>query len=243
MVLLLLSPKGEEAVVIQKFRPICLMNTSLKMVTKGMNNRLAPVAEKIIDKSQTDFMQNRYIMEGFSMLHEILHEVKKKKMSGVLFKVDFKKAYDNVNWSFLYNILVRKGFSAKWNDLVFSVMTSGRVNIKMNDEIGGFFPTYRGVRQGDPLSAILFNVVGDAMSVMVKNAQQSGVLKGIVPHIQENGIAILQYADDTMFLLEEGFENARNLKFLLCLFEQMSGLKINFLKSEVFCLGVPKIIF
>jgi hypothetical protein len=65
----------------------------------------------------------------------------------------------------------------------------------------------------------MFNVVVDAMSVMVKNAQQSGVLKGIVPHIQENGIAILQFADDTMFLLEEGFENARNLKFLLCLFE------------------------
>lgn len=50
-------------------------------------------------------------------------------------------------------------------------------------------------------------------------------------------MAILQYADDTIFLLEEGDENARNLKFILCLFEQMSGLKINFLKSEVFCLG------
>jgi hypothetical protein len=80
---------------------------------------------------------------------------------------------------------VRKGVSHKWNDLVFNVMISGRVNIKMNDEIEGLFPTYRGVRQGDPLSPILFNVVVDAMSVMVKNAQQSGVLKGIVPHIQK----------------------------------------------------------
>jgi hypothetical protein len=49
------------------------------MVTKGMNNRLALVTEKIIDKSQTTFMENRCIMEGVSMLHEILHEVKKKK--------------------------------------------------------------------------------------------------------------------------------------------------------------------
>jgi hypothetical protein len=54
-------------------------------------------------------------------------------MCGVLFKFDFEKAYDNVNWTFLYNVLVKKGFSHKWNDMVFSVITSGRVNIKMND--------------------------------------------------------------------------------------------------------------
>jgi hypothetical protein len=57
-----------------------------------------------------------------------------------------------------------------------------------------------------------------------KNAHQRRSLKGIVPHLQENGISILQYVDDTIFLLEEVFENARNLKFLLCLLEQISGL-------------------
>jgi hypothetical protein len=108
------------------------MNTSLKIVTKGMNNRLAPVVKKIIEKYQTAFMQNRYIMEGVSMLHENFHEVQ-KEMCGVLFKVDFEKAYGNVNWTFLYNVLVKKGFSHKWNVMVFSVITSGRVNIKMND--------------------------------------------------------------------------------------------------------------
>lgn len=53
----------------------------------------------------------------------------------------------------------------------------------------------------------------------------------------ENGLAIVQYTDDTIFLLEDDLEGARNLKFNLCLFEQMSGLKINFRKSEIFCLG------
>jgi hypothetical protein len=52
-------------------------------------------------------------MEGVSILHEILHEVKKKKLSVVLFKVDFKKAYDNVDWFFLYNVLIKRGFSHK----------------------------------------------------------------------------------------------------------------------------------
>lgn len=145
-----------------------------------------------------------------------------------------------MNWAFLYNILVKKGFSYKWNDWIFRIMTSGKVNIKMNDCLGPCFNTHRGVRQGDPLSPILFNLVVDALSVLIKEAQRCGVIKGIVPHLQENGIAILQYADDTVFLLEEGDKNARNLKFILCLFEQMSGLKINFLKSEVFSLGAAE---
>jgi hypothetical protein len=82
-------------------------------------------------------------------------------MSIVLFKVDFEKAYDNVDWFFLYNVLIKRGFSHKWNALVFNIMTSGWVSIKINDEIASFFPTYRGVRQGDPLSHILFNAVVD----------------------------------------------------------------------------------
>jgi hypothetical protein len=92
--------------------------------------------EDLIDKTQTAFMKNRFIMEGVVVLHEILHEVKKKKMSGVLFKVDFEKAYDNVNWAFLYNIMVKKGFSHKMHDLIFSIISSGKVNIKLNDKLG-----------------------------------------------------------------------------------------------------------
>jgi hypothetical protein len=105
------------------------------------------------------------------------------------------------------------------------------MNIKMNDVSGGFFPTYRGVIQGDPMYPTVFNAVVDAMCVMVKNPQQGGVIIGLVPHLWENSVAILQYKDDIVFLLENGFENARNLKFLLCMFEEMPALKINFLKS------------
>ena len=83
-------------------------------------------------------------MEGVVILHEVLHEVKRKKMSGVLFKVE--KAYDNVNWAFQYNVMVKKGFSDQWNDLIFSIITSGKVNIKMNEQLGEYFNTYRGVR-------------------------------------------------------------------------------------------------
>jgi hypothetical protein len=139
-----LLPKCEDSLIIQKFRPICLMNKSLKIITKRVNNRLNGVVDDLIDKTQTAFMKKRFIMEEVVVLHEILHEVKKKKMSGVLFKVDFEKAYDNVNWAFLYNIMVKKGFSHKLNDLIFSIISSRKVNIKLNDKLGAYFNTKEG---------------------------------------------------------------------------------------------------
>jgi hypothetical protein len=60
-----LLPKCEDALVIQKYRPICLMNESLKIITKGVNNRLNGVVDDLIDKTQTAFMKNRFIMEGW----------------------------------------------------------------------------------------------------------------------------------------------------------------------------------
>jgi hypothetical protein len=72
---------------------------------------------------------------------------------------------------------------------------------------------------------------------MIKRPQAVGLLVGLVPHIIENGCVYLQYADYTFFLLQDNPIYARNLKFVLILFEQMSGLKINFHKSEILCFG------
>jgi hypothetical protein len=74
----------------------------------------------------------------------------------------------------------------------------------------------------------------------MKKGQEEGLVKGLVPHLIDGCISILQYADDTILLLEDDLENARNVKYILCLFEQISGLKINFHKSEIFCLGNAK---
>jgi hypothetical protein len=76
--------------------------------------------------------------------------------------------------------------------------------------------------------------------MLIKKAQAEGLVKGLVPHLVDGGVSILQYVDDTILLLDDDLENARNIKFILCLFEQISGLKINFHKSEIYCLGAAK---
>jgi hypothetical protein len=96
-----LLPKKKDARVIQQYRPICLLNVSFKIFTKVATNRLTTIAQKLIRLTQTTFLPGRNIMEGVVILHETLHELHTKKQNGVIFKIDFEKAYDKVKWSFL----------------------------------------------------------------------------------------------------------------------------------------------
>lgn len=114
-------------------------------------------------------------------------------------------------------------------------ITGGSVAIKVNDSSGRYFQTKKGLRQGDPLSPILFNIVADVLTTMIERAKNAGQLNGIVPQLVQDGLSILQYADDIMLFMEHDLEKSKNLKLLLCAFEQLSGLKIYFHKSELFC--------
>jgi hypothetical protein len=130
-----------------------------------------------------------------------------------------------------------KGFSAKWISWIKSFVKGGSVSVNINDDVGHFFQTRKGLRQGDPLSPILFNIVTDMLALLIKRAKDEGQISGIVPHLVHDEISILQYADDTIIFMDHDLEKAQNMKLLLCAFEQVSGLKINFHKSELFCFG------
>ena len=114
--------------------------------------------------------------------------------------------------------------------------------IKVNDDIGKYFQTKKGLRQGDLLSPLLFNLVADMLAILIERAKQDGQILGLVPHLVDGGIFILQYADDTIIFMEHNFKQAKNMKLLLTMFEQLSGLKINFHKSELFCFGAAKVV-
>ena len=129
------------------------MNVSFKIFTKVATIRVNSVADNIIIPSQTAFMRGRNILEGVVILHETVHELHRKNQSGVIFKIDFEKAYDKVRWNFLFQMLQLKGFSYK------SFISGRSVAINVNDEVGPYFQTKKGLRQGDPLSPILFNLV------------------------------------------------------------------------------------
>lgn len=238
--LITLIPKIKEANNIRQFRPICLLNVSYKIITKVLANRLTKVADEVIDETQTAFIPGRYILEGVVIIHEIIHELQRTKSTGIILKLDFAKAYDKVQWSFLEEVLKKKKFTDKWNNWIKKVVENGRVGINLNGQPGDYFRTYKGLRQGDLLSPLLFNLVVDALGTMLRKAKEKGHIRVLVQHLIEGGINHLQYADDTILLIERDEESIRNVKFLLYYFEMMSGMQINYDKSEVYLIGTDE---
>ena len=130
-----------------------------------------------------------------------------------------------------------KGFPDKFVQWTKSVVNNGKVCIMVNDRLGPYFRTRKGLRQGDLFSPLLFNIAAEVLAVLVKRAQDNGLINGLGADLVEDGVSIIQYAEDTIFMFEDSLDSARNLKFILCIFEQLTGLKINFHKSEISFFG------
>ena len=115
-------------------------------------------------------MKGRNILDGALSLLQIVHDLKVEKLGGILLKLDFEKAYDRVNWSFLIEVLRRKGFDAGYIHKIEQLVSGGQTAISINGEIGPYYRNKRGVRQGDPLSPLLINFVVEALSAMLSAA-------------------------------------------------------------------------
>lgn len=113
----------------------------------------------------------------------------------------------------------------------------GQVCININGARGPYFRTMRGLRQRDPLSPLLFNLVADALSSLLDKAVDKGLIVGVLYSVVEKGISHVQYADDTVIMIDGSDKSIMNLKIVLYCFEWLSGLKINYHKSEVIMFG------
>ena len=105
-----LIPKVPGAADIRQFRPITVLNVIFRILAKGYATRAALIAPRIHHPNQSAFTKGRYILDGILALHEIIHEVKSKHLRAVFFKIDFHKAYDTIHWSFLREVLLKRGF-------------------------------------------------------------------------------------------------------------------------------------
>ena len=233
-----LIPKEPEAKTLKKFQPISLLNCNFKFFGKLLNNRLIAVADRLIASNQTAFIKGRYILESVVAAHEIIHEVHRSKDSEVILKLDYENAYDRVSWSFLEDMLKSRNFGPIWVSWIKQIVEGGSVCVRINDENSCFFKPGKGLRQGDPISPLLFNLVADVFSRMLMKAARQGLISGLLPQVVEGGIISLQYTNDTLLFLENNIEKASTLKWFLVCFEQMSGMKINYDKSDLLTIGM-----
>jgi hypothetical protein len=92
-------------------------------------------------------------------------------------------------------------FWPKWIFWIKSFIKGGSVVVNVNNDVRHFFQTRKCLRQGDPISSILFNIVTDMLAVLIKREKDECQISGIVPYLVEDGISILQYTDDTIIFM------------------------------------------
>jgi hypothetical protein len=136
----------------------------------------------------------------------------------LILKIDFEKAYDKVSWVFLEEVMKTKKFRDRWIDMVMRTVKGGKVCVNINGERSNFFKTFRGLRQGDPLSPLLFNLVADALSALLDKGVERGHIAGVLGDLVPGGISHIQYADDTVIMIDGSDRSILNLKLILYCF-------------------------
>jgi hypothetical protein len=112
--------------------------------------------------------------------HKLVHSIHKSQEPGIVLKLDYEKAYDRVSWQFLLDMLKDINFDPLGIGWIKQIVVGGSVAIIVNGEESPYFKTGKGLRQGDPLSPFLFNLVGDDLTKMVTKAANRDLVKSIL---------------------------------------------------------------
>lgn len=127
-----LIPKIVNASSPVDFRPISLINVLMKLLTKVMATRLKVHMSGLVAQEQSAFIQGRQITDGILITSEIVSMLQKKQSRGLIFKIDFKKAFDRVKWSFVYEVMQAMNFGPKWLSWIKAIFESSRISVLVN---------------------------------------------------------------------------------------------------------------
>ncbi|KAL9987009.1 hypothetical protein ACROYT_G001243 [Oculina patagonica] len=233
-VISLIPKKNKDNLLLKNWRPISLLNTDYKIATKCIANRLEKVLPTLINSDQTGYVKNRFIGENIRLISDVIDVYEKRNLPGMLLFIDFEKAFDSLEWKFLFEAIDAMNFGPmfqNWIHVFYSNISSCVLN---NGFASNFFSLHRGVRQGCPLSGLLFVL---AVETLAQSIRQNNNICGL--KLNDTEIKLSLYADDiTAFILNDS--SADHLFNLLSEFGECSGLKMNISKTEGMWLGSLK---
>ncbi|WZY80122.1 hypothetical protein YC2023_026506 [Brassica napus] len=231
-----LIPKGSGPRKVADYRPIALCNTHYKIIAKILTRRLKPLLPDLISKTQSAFVAGRAISDNVLITHETLHYLRTseaKKYCSMAVKTDMSKAYDRIEWGFIRAVLAQLGFDPIWVSWILACVESVSYSFLINGSPSGHVTPSRGIRQGDPLSPYLFIMCTEVLSAMCTKAQLNGTMAGVKVARNCPPINHLLFADDTMFFCKSTPACVTTLKTILESYENVSGQRINLLKSSI----------
>ncbi|XP_026433561.1 uncharacterized protein LOC113331002 [Papaver somniferum] len=193
-------------------------------------------------KDYVETIEGTQIIYGTLIANELVDSRIRSGKAGIICKIDLEKAFDRINWKYLEVVMLQMGFSSKlckWLRFCYSTST---FSVLINGSSFGFFSSSRGVRQGCPVSPILFNIAMEGFSRYMDRASQLSLFSGFSVTTSSITVNHLHYADDTIFFIDHSKEELINLFSALKYFEFISSLKVNTSKTRLITIGeVPEL--
>jgi hypothetical protein len=195
-------------------------------------NRLAPELKNLISHSQNAFIMKRYIHDNFMFVHQMIKELHRKKVPTFFMKLDISKAFNTVSWSYLIDIMSFLGFGIRWRNWVSALWASTSSSFLINGYPGRRICHKRGVRQGGPLSPMLFLLAMELLYLLFQYVQSMGALSFL--HGSCARFRVSLYVSDATVFINPSSQDLYTTMLILRIFGQASGLVTNMEKTELY---------
>ncbi|WVZ93250.1 hypothetical protein U9M48_039246 [Paspalum notatum var. saurae] len=228
---IVLIPKKLDATRVGDYRPISRIHSIAKIFFKLLANKLAPLLDQLVSKCQSAFIRKRCIQDNFLYVQNVVRQFHKAKTPALFLKLDIQKVFDTINWSYLLEMLQACGFGPCWREWISILFSTTSSRALINGVPGESFDHRRGVRQGDPLSPMLFILAIDPLQKILDLATQQGVLTPLPLTAAKLRTSI--YTNDAAIFLSPAHDQLQAIKQILLTFGVVTGLVTNFDKSSV----------
>jgi exonuclease III len=225
--------KKNERSNIANYRPITVLNTDYKIMTKAMTMRLTTVVGDLVNKDQAGFIPQRSIFDQVKLAKLVLKHAETTETNGAIVALDQEKAYDKITHNYLWRILIEYNMPQNFINTVMRLYTDAQTSVMINGVLSSTFQIIRGVRQGDPLSCLLFNLAIEPLACAIRQSD----LKGMVIPGQPDRLIVKLFADDTTVYLDHT-DDLNKLQDILECWCRASGAKFNIAKTEVIPIGM-----
>lgn len=142
-------------------------------------------------------------------------------------KLDISKAYDKIEWDYLWCILTRIGFSLKWTNLVMELVCLVSFSFIVNESLRGYLHPSRGIRQGDPISPYLFLLCAEGLSGLISKREVEGKIQGVTISSCGPSVNHLLFADDSLLFCRATESECHQINEILSSYECASSQKVN----------------